>query len=164
MQVTLTCIPDTKESFTHLQEKLYGEPWGAAVVMVAALLVYSRNAELGLNCLAQAVDAASLQAGKLHPNTVRRLALQIGAQPYLPQAYIQGTSPANAYSLPAAPFSIRIETNPYSGDPQTGPLKVFVACEGASKPRPVTVVRSHDGFWKAKEWSSLVMGIVPAAG
>ena len=56
---------------------------------------------------------------------------------------------------------MRFSTNPHSGDPAHGTVKLFVECSGADSPRPVTLKRDPDGRWAPVEWSSLLSGIRP---
>ncbi len=48
-----------------------------------------------------------------------------------------------------------------NGNRETGQYKVFVACSGAELPRPVTLKKNDQGLWKASEWSSLLVGVMP---
>ncbi|MDA3940376.1 MAG: hypothetical protein PF693_13895 [Spirochaetia bacterium] len=57
------------------------------------------------------------------------------------------------------PFLIETSTNKYSEISETE-IKLFVACSGASSPRPVRVKRNSSGLWKVDEFSSLVVGVM----
>jgi len=48
-----------------------------------------------------------------------------------------------------------------SGNRETGQYKVSVTCSGAELPRPVTLKKNDKGLWKASEWSSLLVGVIP---
>ncbi|MFH1086356.1 MAG: hypothetical protein V1772_11420 [Chloroflexota bacterium] len=168
--VQIDAVPDSIAAFVSLRQRLATTPQGGAATMVVALLVHTRDAALGRACLAAAVSARQLQEGdaghagrQLRLRELRLLYALLARQPYLPAAYIAGAWSANGYALPALPWQITCSTNPYSGDAEAGPFKLFVACSGAASPRPVTLVR-EDGLWCASEWSSLISGIVaPAA-
>ena len=90
---------------------------------------------------------------------MRRIVSQVEAQPYLPRSYIGDATPDNLYEVPAPPYVISVSDNPYSGDPDSGTYKVFVSCSGAASPRPITVARNNRGIWKAREWSSIIVGV-----
>lgn len=90
---------------------------------------------------------------------MRRIASQIEAQPYLPRSYIGGATPDNLYKVAAPPYAITVSDSTYSGDPDSGTYKVFVSCSGAASPRPVTVTRNNRGTWKAREPSSIIVGV-----
>jgi hypothetical protein len=137
-------------------------------MMVVALLAYGGNEELGRQCLTVAVDRGRLQEGdkgykgwQLSVRDLERVRLQVRDKTYLPKSYINGATPENGYTLPAPPYVVTCSDNPHSGDVDSGTYKVFVACSGASSPRPVTVKRNNKGFWKASEWSSLLVGVKP---
>ena len=79
----------------------------------------------------------------------------------LSNGYWKGAEPSNGYT-PSLPLTVETYTNPYSGDESTGKLKLFVATRGASSFRPVSVEKDTDGLWRAKEMSSLFVGMMPA--
>jgi hypothetical protein len=53
---------------------------------------------------------------------------------------------------------VECKKNQYS-DIDANTVKVFVKCTGADSPRPITLVKNDKGIWKAKEFSSLLVGI-----
>ena len=134
--------------------------------MIVALLAHTRDEALGRACLAASVASKRLQDGlegfegqQLRLRDMRLLTAQLARQPYLAASFIRGATPESGHALPELPYEIALSANRYSGDPESGPYKVFVACSGASRPRPVTLVK-EDGLWRASEWSSLIMGIM----
>ncbi len=164
--VTIAALPRSIEEFVALRDRTATTPQGGAAMMVVALLLYAQDETLGQQCLAAAVAGERLSEGgggyqgwRMRRGDLQRIRDQINAQPYLPQSYIQGTSPAAGYRLPAPPYVLNFTSNPYSGDPAAGRFKAFVACSGAATPRPVTVRRNALGIWQAYEWSSLVVGV-----
>ncbi|MBN1179306.1 MAG: hypothetical protein JXD18_08850 [Anaerolineae bacterium] len=166
--VHIDAVPQSVEEFLALRDAIAHTPEGGAAAMVAALLTFAEGERLGQQCLAIAVDRETLQEGpngydgwQLGIAQMRLVKGQLRAMPHLPRSYVQGTAPENAYRLPAPPYVVACSTNPYSGEPESGTLKVFVACSGADSPRPVTLKRNNRGIWKAAEWSSLVTGIRP---
>jgi len=145
-------------------------PEGGAVMMIVALMVYAKDEQVGLQCLTIAVDQSRLMDGpkgykgrQLANNNLQRIRLQISGKEYLPNSYVQGTSPQEGYELPGLPYTLACSSNPYSGDASSGTYKVFVATSGAPTPRPVTVKVNDKGLWKASEWSSLIVGVQPPA-
>ncbi|MBN1934885.1 MAG: hypothetical protein JW934_09480 [Anaerolineae bacterium] len=166
--VEIPQLPQTVDEFVVLRDRVAQTPQGGAAMLVVALLAYADDEALGCECLAVAVDRGNLQEGpkgyrgwQLPDNTLKRVGLQIDGKEYLPRSYIKGATPANGYALPAPPYVIECSDNPYSGDLESGQYKVFVACSGADSPRPVTLKRNDKGFWKASEWSSLIVGVKP---
>ncbi len=161
--VLISELPKSIDDFLAQQESCAHEPQGGAAMLVVALLLYASDEALGRQCLAAAVEQEQLQEGlegwELAQQDLQRVQIQIGKQPYLPHSYIRGATPENGYALPAPPLKIVCSSNPYSGQADSGRFKVFVACSGAATPRPVTVVRDAEGVWKAREWSSLVVGV-----
>lgn len=161
-------FPQSVDDFVALRDAVAKTPQGGAAMMVVALLTFAGDEALGQPCLTVAVDRGRLHEGykgwQLHKSDMRRIEEQIARQPYLPQSYIKGATPENGYTLPAPPYTFEFSDNAYSGDPASGTYRVFVACSGAASPRPATLKRNDKGFWKASEWSSLVVGVqAPAA-
>lgn len=159
-------LPASLEAFLALQDQVARTPQGGASMMVVALLVYADDVELGHRCLAAAIDRGRLAEGtgghdgwQLRGTDRQLIRTQLSGQPHLPRSYIQGAAPENGYRLPPAPYELEFSANPYSGDADSGSYKLFVASSGAASPRPVTLRRDEAGIWKAREWSSLLVGI-----
>ncbi|NLG27922.1 MAG: hypothetical protein GX557_08420 [Chloroflexi bacterium] len=165
--VRIDTLPGTVEAFVEAADGLAATPEGGAGAFVLALAIAADNVMLGRQCLAAVAAPGRLQPGahgykgqELRRSDLQLIERQIVKQRYLPLAYLQGATPENAYTRPALPWEVLVSTNPYSGEPETGRVKLFVACSGAASPRPVTLERDAHGRWRAAEWSSLVMGIV----
>jgi hypothetical protein len=153
-------LPGTREEFVVLHGDVARTPQGGAAAMIVALLVYTGDQLLGRQCLAVAADPSRVDEGeRLRVRDARLIGRQIGKQTYLPRSYVKGATPENGYQLPDPPYVFEFSDNPHSGDPAAGPYKVFVACSGAASPRPITVIKGDGGLWRAKEWSTLVVGI-----
>jgi hypothetical protein len=166
--VTIEQLPTTLEAFIAQRDGLATTPEGGAAIMVVALWLYAEEEALGRPCLTLAVDSALLQAGaggyqgrELRPRGLTLIRTQLRERKHVPRSYIKGATPANGYALPPAPYTIEASRNPYSGNEDTGQVKVFVTCSGADSPRPVTLRRDDHGVWKAYEWSSLLSGVRP---
>ena len=164
--VTISPLPDSLDRFFTMHAELATTPEGGAAALVTALLLYPEAPPLAESCLAATVDAGRLAPGNTGSQTralaVRDLALvrrQLAQNPYLGASYVQGTAPYTGYALPEPPWGILCTANPYSGDRDRGPYKLFVACSGAASPRPVSVRRDQSGLWRPFEWSSLLVGI-----
>lgn len=166
-QIQIDHLPDSIEDFISMQERLSFSPQGGAAMLVLALLLYAEKGDLGSQCLSVAVDANRLtesksgyQGWQLHKRELQLIEQQIKRQAFLPRSYLSGCTPENGYALPDAPYAIECSSNPYSGDEASGEFKVFVKCSGAASPRPVSLRRDPQGLWKAREWSSLLVGIM----
>jgi len=157
--ITLATPPLTVDEYTAMLNELATAPEGAAACLVLALLLTACDPEVGLRCIAIATHPSQLLGATL-PKRLSRLVLsQLWRQPYLPHSYILGALRDTGYALPDPPYAVSTGTNPHSGDLESGTYKVFVACSGAASPRPVTLTLDRDRLWKAREWSSLLMGI-----
>jgi hypothetical protein len=159
--------PESVQEFLALRDRVARTPQGGAAMMVVALFTYTQDEDLGRQCLPIAVDRGSLTEGaagykgwQLRTRDIRQIGQQIAQQPYIAQSYVGGVRPETGYQLPAPPYTFEFEDNPHSGDPQEGTYKAFIRCAGADSPRPVTVRRNNRGIWKAREWSSVIVGIM----
>lgn len=160
--------PSSVEAFVTLRDRLAQSPEGGAAVFATALLLYLENADLGRQCLTIAADRDRLQKSatgykgfELSRPELRRIDERVGARPHVARSYVQGTRPEEGYRLPDGPLIFEISADPRGGDINTGRAKVFLASTGADLPRPVTLQRNNRGLWKAKEWSSLTLGVRP---
>lgn len=151
--IAVDALPRSVGDFIALRDRIARDPQGGAAATIVALLAYAGDEELGQQCLAAAVDR------ELSRSDVQRVRMQIDRQPYMLRSYVKGATPENGYRLPTPPYVFEFSANPHSGDPASGTYKVFAACAGAASPRPVTVQRDDQGIWKAREWSSLVVGV-----
>ncbi len=152
--VILHDLPMDFEQFIAKLSTLGQSPEGAASAVVIGLGLMVRDRELGRKCISAADPS-------LPPARFRFVAERLEGKEYLPNSYILGTSPENRYQPLHPPLVIRFSTNPHSGDPSEGRVKLFIECSGADSPRPITVEKNKDGMWTAVEWSSLLTGIRP---
>jgi hypothetical protein len=161
-------IPTSVEDFVALRDEVAGTPEGGAAMMVAALLVYTEDEEVGRQCLTVAVDRQRLQEGakgykgwQLRARDLQMIRLQLGGRSYMPRSYVEGAVPENGYTLPEPPYRFRFVPDP-RGDERGA--DAHIVSSGADSARPVTLHRNPRGIWKAYEWSSLLMGVRPPAG
>ncbi|MCB1325436.1 MAG: hypothetical protein H7A21_20520 [Spirochaetales bacterium] len=168
LNVTVNALPQTAAEFSALRDSIGNTPQGGVALLIMALRLYQSNPTEGTPCMIMAVDrsllvesnrADSYQGFALMGYEASRNQRQLQQHPYLPNSYIRGTSPENGYALPAGPFVFEITRNRYSGEEESGRIKLFIRSSGADSPRPVTLVRNNRGVWKAKEYSSIVVGI-----
>ncbi|WP_250630802.1 DUF6935 domain-containing protein [Rhodoflexus caldus] len=166
--VSFEKIPESVEEFISLRDRLATTPQGGAAVFVIASIMYVRNPETGYPCLIIASDKSLLSPsdkggyqGFDFGSSSAYLVKQLDSKKYVPYSYILGTKPATSYALGNPPHRVACSTNPYSGKESDGQLKVFVRCSGADSDRPLTLVRNDRGIWKAKEFSSLMVGVRP---
>lgn len=168
LTVEIGHLPQSIEEFVALRDRIADTPQGGAAVLVVALLVYAGDQVLGDQALTVAIDQEQLQEAadgyrgwQLRRRPMQLIERQILDSPHIPRSYVLGTSPESGYQLPAPPLQIECRSGPYSGDVEDGTYRVFVTSSGAPSARPVTLHRNQRGFWKAYEWSSLLLGVRP---
>lgn len=152
--VILHEVPADLAQFTGRLGTLEQTPEGAAAALIIALAIMATDRELGKKCIAAADPS-------LPSSRFRFVEERLEGREYLPNSYMLGSSPGNQYRPTHPPFVMRFTTNPHSGDPSQGRVKLFVECSGADSPRPITVEKNRDGRWTAVEWSSILTGIRP---
>lgn len=166
-QITLPGLPSSIEEFTSQRDSVANTPEGGAAMTIVALIVLSENESLGMQMLTVALDRSNLQQGSVYEGFAPHRSLnyhlsRVRSWKDGVRSYVQGATPQNGYQLPGGPLVFRFSRNRYS---ETSPenIKVFVESSGASSPRPVRLVKNNRGVWKAKELSSLFLGVAAPA-
>lgn len=168
--ISVAGLPADTESFLELRNEIANTPEGGAAIFLLAMMQYVNDPELGEQFLTIALARRNLNksagAGSykgFRPGASLQYHLKrLQKLKHLPGSYVAGTGPDNGYAA-QAPYRFDFSRNKYS---EKGPreVKVFVACTGASSPRPVTLKRNDRGVWKVHEASSLFVGVAaPAA-
>ncbi len=152
-------------------ETVAADPAAVVHLFVEGLLAIEHDAALAeqllcvviaKNLLSASPDAAS---GHRLPRADQTLT-RIQARPAIARALAGGTPAADYADADLARFTL---DRAYSArgqgidQPSPGKAKFFVTCTGADTPRPITLARNSAGQWKVVEWSSLTVGVKPAA-
>ncbi|MDF3819577.1 hypothetical protein P3G55_06685 [Leptospira sp. 96542] len=167
--VSFDSLPTSLEEFQKAQQSVASTPEGGVATLILAMSIYGKNPTLGNQCLVLSVLSKNRQksykptavAGEDLGNGDKYLVGQLDKYKMLSNGYWKGADPNNGYT-PSQPLTVETFTNPYSGDESTGKIKLFVATRGASSFRPVSVEKDVDGLWRAKEMSSVFVGMMPA--
>ena len=147
---TFTALPESLAQMQALPEATLDDPFKTAALTVCALCVYAADKNIGAEMLnwlrgprpLGAFDISFLNDRFRDGNT------------YVPFSYFKGATPDNNYT-PAQPYTITIETNPYS-DANEGYKKLFVRSSGADNPREIVLRMKGDGTWLLWEQAILV--------
>ena len=145
-----TALPESLAQMQALPEATLDDPFKTAALTVCALCVYAADKNIGAEMLnwlrgprpLGAFDISFLNDRFRDGNT------------YVPFSYFKGATPDNNYT-PAQPYTITIETNPYS-DANEGYKKLFVRSSGADNPREIVLRMKGDGTWLLWEQAILV--------
>ncbi len=162
--VKIDKMPTSVEEFLELRKELATSPQGGAAIFIIALKMYVENPEIGEQCLVISADRSTLQAGDVYKGyeiskmDMNRIKRQLQQYPYIPNSYFKGAKPSNGYEV-RFPAKLNCSYNQYSGKTSDGNFKVFVKCYGADTQRPIRLIKNNKGYWKAKEWSTIIMGI-----
>lgn len=164
----IEAIPQTLEEFIALRNNIAHNPEGGLACFIVALHHFASGHPEGLSMIIICRDIDDLNAseapgnykGYALSNTEHQLLTsQLNKQNFIPASYFSGATPENDYSITGTGAEFVFTTNAYSGDINSGRIKIMVQCSGAASPRPTTLVRNDKGIWKVKEYSSLIVGI-----
>lgn len=159
--INLSGIPSNIEDFVSMRNELANTPEGGAAVFVLAMIMFGNDRKLGEQALTVALDRSNLAEsmmgykGFVPASSLKYHLDRFAAKPYWGRAYVEGTSPENAYELPAD-LSVTLGRNAYS-ELSNGDVKIFIKCSGADSPRPITLRVNDKGIWKALECSSMFL-------
>jgi hypothetical protein len=162
--IKITRVPTTVEEFVEMRNQKAETPEGAAAMFLLALKIYTQKPELGKQCFVVIVDRKLLREGNVYKgfaifnSDMSLIKSQMNKNKLIPNSYIKGSKTATNYAV-NLPYVYEFSKNKYSGDKSKGEYKLFVACSGASSPRPMSFRRNNRGIWKVTNWSSVLVGI-----
>ncbi|MCW5806140.1 MAG: hypothetical protein KIT31_27495 [Deltaproteobacteria bacterium] len=163
-RIELGTLPRDTDAYLALRDRLATTPWGGAAMFVAGIVLYGEDRALAIRCLTAMIDSAllvdgpdGLQGKQPAPAVLRDLRDRLGEKPWIARSYLDGTSHERGYAPPDGPLAVRLREQ--SRDVGESDAKVFVFSSGADSPRPIRLLRNVKGIWKAREWSSLEVGV-----
>ncbi|MBQ7624670.1 MAG: hypothetical protein IJS65_05310 [Clostridia bacterium] len=148
---TFTALPESLGELKALPEAALDTPFKTAALTVCALCVYAAAPSIGeemLNFLKGPEELSNLDKQFLKD--------RFADTKLVPFSYFAGATPENDYT-PAEPFTLTVETNPYSFDNE-GYAKLFLKSGGADSPREV-VLRKKGEQWFLWQHQGLLPGI-----
>lgn len=166
----VTC---TVDHLRALRDDLAQTPEGGALVFIIALINYASadNQAEGMKMVILSMWEENVVKSEapgnfngyiLHRSDLDRLNRISEATA---RSYVRGTSPDNSYTIAAGSIEIGFRSqSKHAGSERSGTKKVFVWSSGADTARPITLKRNTRGLWKVSEFSSLLVGVRPAAG
>ena len=113
-KVSIEKIPATLEEFQALQAELGTTPEGCIMLQLAAMEMYRRDRNVGLECLRLNNTDTNLSSVQRRLNELFR-ENDSYARPYLVAACFKGATPANGYN-PTKPFTIELRKDPNRQD------------------------------------------------
>ena len=137
---TFTALPESLADLQALPEAALDTPFQTAALTVCALCVYAADKSIGIDMLNYLSGPSPLSN-----QTISFLDDRFRDGHHVPFSYFKGAVPENNYT-PDTPFSITIETNPYS-DANEGYKKLFIKSGGADNAREIVLRRRGDGKW-----------------
>ncbi len=84
------------------------------------------------------------------------LVRQMDRAPYLGNIYMAGTVPENGYKLPAPPWVLTFRQATVESEDT---VKLYANTTSGNMARPISLKRNDKGIWKAKEYSSVFVGV-----
>ena len=165
--VTISSIPATVVEFTKMRNAVALTPEGGVAMLLVALKMYQDNKTEGYKALVMITDKSALVKSTRKGNykgyvlggyTPYSLNSSFGRHPYLGASYFPGTSPKDGYKLSSSSWNFNFTPHKHRKQTDTKHT-LFVPCSGADSDRPVEVLKNNKGIWKAKNYSSILVGI-----
>ena len=147
---TFAALPESLAQMQALPEATLDDPFKTAALTVCALCAYAADKNIGAEMLNWLRGPRPLGAFDISFLNDRFR----DGKTYVPFSYFKGATPENNYT-PAKPFTITVETNPYS-DANEGYKKLFVRSSGADNPREIVLRMKGDGTWLLWDQAILV--------
>jgi hypothetical protein len=168
-EIEIPAVPASADEFVALRDQLATTPEGGAAATVAALLAFSKDPQVGLQCLTLILDQRNVGNGTVIKGYAPISAIMYHVNrisgynmwPYLGYAYLKGATAASDYRV-SPPYKVVTSRQKNSGSDASGAVKIFVECDGF-RPRPISLHRNDKGIWKAYEMSSLFLNVSPPA-
>jgi len=162
--ITADQLPTTIDAFVDFRNEVAKTPEGGAAVFALAILMYTKDQEVGKQALTVAIDKSHLSQGDTYkgyspPSSINYHLKRLLQRPYIARTYVKGTDAKQGYKLPSK-LKFESSRNPYSKQ-SNGDIKVYIQCSGADSPRPITLRKNNRGLWKAVNYNSLFVGTVP---
>jgi hypothetical protein len=158
-------LPGSVDEFLELREKIGKDPYGGAELFIYALMVRSYNHDLGTKLLVLSMAEENLKKSetggdyKGYSLNESFLLGQADKVPHCIRSYSSTTKTEDNYQLDPKSVALRFRMQEkYTGSVESGMYKVFVCSTGTDSCRPITLTRNSKGFWKVKEFSSVVVG------
>ncbi len=168
-EIELAKIPSSAEEFTQMRNEIATTPEGGAAMTVAALLAFSKDKDLGLQCLTLILAKRNVMQGDVYKGYAPLGSIMYHVNrisgykmwPYLGYAYLKGATAKNDYAV-SPPYTVVTKRQKNSGTDASGKVKIFVYCDGF-RPRPIMLHRNDKGIWKAHELSSMFLNVTQPA-
>lgn len=168
--ISIPSIPTDMDKFTQLRDQTAISPEGGAAIFVVAMLMYSQDADLGMQAFTVALDQSRIVEGNIYKGFAPVSGAKYDIENYygkhkdhLGNSYIVGTKTADNYKLGKLAYKMEFSRNKYT-EQSNGAMRIFIKCNGASSPRPITLKQNDKGIWKVSEFSSLFVGVAKPVG
>ena len=137
------------------------DPHAVVRLLVEGMVTLERDRDAGERLITVVLSKDQLDASGTRVRD-REMLRRLEANRDIARSYVGGTA-ANDYAWSGTPEVTFDTVYSAAGQgvdfPQPGSAKLFVACGGADRPRPVELRRNASGQWKVVGWSSLTTGV-----
>lgn len=166
--VVITNIPKTIDEFVEMRDRIAVTPIGGAASFIVAMLVYTRDIYLGIDCFTASLVNDSSLLRRVQPGGYEGLepimpfqnaVTLLQREPWVANSYIYSTRRDNAYRLGEGPYKIVFNPyNPIVGD--DGIMELEVYSTGVPTPRRISVRVNNRGIWKVWRWEDVIKSIL----
>lgn len=139
--ITFNALPESVEEMKALPQGQLKSVYDTAALVVCALCAYAAAPQIGIDMLNFLKGPRPLSAYE-----IQFLRDRMEGKPYKPFSFFHGATPDNDYT-PSQPFTITIETNPYTYQNE-GYARMFIRSGGADSIRYIDLrQQGSTGQW-----------------
>ena len=139
--ITFNALPESVEEMKALPQGQLKSVYDTSALVVCALCAYAAAPQIGIDMLNFLKGPRPLSAYE-----IQFLRDRMEGKPYKPFSFFQGATPDNDYT-PSQPFTITIETNPYTYQNE-GDARMFMRSGGADSIRYIDLrQQGSTGQW-----------------
>ncbi|MDC0230972.1 hypothetical protein OAK19_03315, partial [Aureispira] len=157
-------IPETIEDFIQFRDNLAVSPQGGALLFTLAMIIYTKDKELGRKAFVITLDKSILVFGDDYkgfspPSYFDFHLSNLDKKPWIAKSYLLNTSPEHNYELPSKlMFKIKKE---YYNTLLNGEIRVYIQCSGSLWQREVKMIKNNRGIWKAFDFRDMFVDVIP---
>ncbi|MBR5059913.1 MAG: hypothetical protein IKX06_03980 [Clostridia bacterium] len=153
-EIVFDDIPETLDAFKALPQANLKDPFEVAALAIVALNIYPVDKDTSIAMIDYLKGPDPLSG--LDKSFIKDRFMD--GKEYVVRSYFKGASPENDYA-PASPYTIVVESNPYSKIDDTN-LQLWVTSFGADSPRPIGLrQKPSTGEWFLREFKGVLAGV-----
>ena len=162
--ITLRTLPMAVDEFVYMRNGMANSPEGGASVFIAALLIYSKDKNVGMKCLTIALDSTRLTSGSTYKGftpdaSAAKMFVSLAekSKSFIPYSYITGTHPDRDY-VAKLPYVLEYEKTSKTFRSEND-ATIFIKTSGDQLPRAIYLKRNDKGIWKVIKFDEVMKNV-----